>query len=178
MDATIRRLAPAVEALRRRLAPAAATSVEARSWAQAGVPAQIATQVAMADGLFAALDIAEIAEATQRPLDEVAEAHSGVGAAFGLTRLRTQITALPSDTYWQSRARAALGDDLAGLQRAIAFDAVKQPADNAAARLAAWEAANAATVDRTKRLLAEFGDGKNVDLAMLSVALRELRNLA
>ena len=44
--------------------------------------------------------------------------------------------------------------------------------------LAAWEAGNATALDRAQRLLADLGDGKSADLAMLSVALRELRNLA
>jgi len=44
--------------------------------------------------------------------------------------------------------------------------------------LAAWEAANANALGRAQRLLADLGDGKNADLAMLSVGLRELRNLA
>ena len=33
-------------------------------------------------------------------------------------------------------------------------------------------------MERAQRLLTELGDAKAVDLAMLSVALRELRNLA
>ena len=44
--------------------------------------------------------------------------------------------------------------------------------------LAAWEARNAAALERAQRLLAELADAKGADLAMLSVALRELRNLA
>ena len=41
-----------------------------------------------------------------------------------------------------------------------------------------WEQRNQASMERAQRLLAELGDAKAVDLAMLSVALRELRNLA
>ncbi len=44
--------------------------------------------------------------------------------------------------------------------------------------LASWEQRNQAAMDRVQRLLTELGDAKSVDLAMLSVALRELRNLA
>ena len=178
MDTTIARLAPAVAELRARLAPAAAASQRAIAWADAGVPAPLAALVIMAEGLYAALDIAEIVEATRRPLDEVAQVHFGVGAQLGLTKLRAQVSALPAESYWQSLAKAALGDDLAGLHRAIVLDAVGQDGDGADARLAAWEARNGATLERAKRLLAEFGDAKSVDLAMLSVALRELRNLA
>jgi glutamate dehydrogenase len=44
--------------------------------------------------------------------------------------------------------------------------------------MAAWEARNASGLERAQRLLAELGETKGADLAMLSVALRELRNLA
>jgi glutamate dehydrogenase len=40
------------------------------------------------------------------------------------------------------------------------------------------EQRNHATLDRARRLLGELGDAKGVDLAMVSMALRELRNLA
>jgi NAD-specific glutamate dehydrogenase len=63
------------------------------------------------------------------------------------------------------------------LQRAITLDAVKQDGANAQARLTQWEARNAAALARARRMLADLG-GKSADLAMLSVALRELRNLA
>ncbi|MGE5336338.1 MAG: NAD-glutamate dehydrogenase [Gemmatimonadota bacterium] len=177
MEVTLKRLAPAVAALRVRLAGSAQASPKASAWIGAGVPSALAESVAMLQGLYGALDIAEIAETTRRPLDEVAEVHASIAAHLGLTKLRAQIDLLPADSYWQSLAKAALGDDLAGLQRAIALDAVNQGGDGAAARLAAWEARNGAALERARRLLAEFGD-KGADLAMLSVALRELRNLA
>jgi glutamate dehydrogenase len=44
--------------------------------------------------------------------------------------------------------------------------------------LAAWEAANAVPLERAQRVQAELADAPGADLAMLSVALRELRNLA
>ncbi|MFN0185320.1 MAG: hypothetical protein ACKVQR_16025 [Aquabacterium sp.] len=40
-----------------------------------------------------------------------------------------------------------------------------------------WEAANAGTLQRSRRLLADLAEAREADLAMLSVALRELRNL-
>jgi NAD-specific glutamate dehydrogenase len=49
---------------------------------------------------------------------------------------------------------------------------------NAAQMLTAWESLNTSALERAQRLLAEFGDTQTADLAMLSVALRELRNLA
>jgi glutamate dehydrogenase len=178
MEQVVKRFTPAVDALRARLAADDISSDRATAWLQAGVPVAIAQAVITAEGLFAALDIAEIADATQSPLAEVSDVHASIGQRLGLTRLRHQIDALPTDSYWQTLAKVALGDDLAGLQRSIAHDVVSHGQGIAAQMLAAWEQRNHDALERAQRLLAELGEAKGVDLAMLSVALRELRNLA
>jgi glutamate dehydrogenase len=178
MDASFKRFSASVEALRARLAADAAASPRAMAWVQAGVPAELAHKVTMAESLYAALDIAEVAEAAQRPLPQVADVHAGVGSRLMLSALRARINGLPSDSYWQSLAKAALGDDLAGLQRAIAQQVVSGASKDAAEQLRAWESTSGAALERAQRMLAELADAKGADLAMLSVALRELRNLA
>ncbi len=178
MEQTFTRFRAAVEALREPLAAQAASSPQAQAWVAAGVPAALAHRVASADGLYAALDIAEVAEAAKRDVAEVGEVHVGVASRLGLARLRQQIDALPASSHWQSLAKAALGDDLAGLQRAITQEVLAAGTGGAGAMLAAWEATNAVALERAQRVLAELADAKGADLAMLSVALRELRNLA
>ncbi len=178
MEQTVARFTPAVAALRERLEPAEAAQPRTQGWVAAGVPAPLAARIACADGLVAALDVAEVAEAAQRPLPEVAEVFASIGARLGLARLRAQIDGLPGGSHWQGLAKGALRDDLAGLQRAITQDAVSGGEGSAAQRLAGWEERNAAVLERAGKLLAELADAKSADLAMLSVALRELRHLA
>jgi glutamate dehydrogenase len=178
MEAIFARFTPAVDALRETLAAEAASSAKTAAWVAAGVPAALAQRVASASGLYAALDIAEVADAVQRPVAEVGEVHVGVASKLGLARLRQQIDALPSESYWQTLAKGALGDDLAQLQRAITQAVLKAGTGPAAEMLAAWEALNASGLERAQRLLSELADTPTADLAMLSVALRELRNLA
>ena len=178
MEQVVKRFAPAVVALRARLASEGPTSPRALAWTAAGVPAPVVQDVLCAEGLFAALDIAEIADATQRPLEEVSDVHAGLGQRLGLASLRRQIETLAADNYWQTLAKVALGDDLAGLQRSIAHAVVSHGQGAAAEMLAAWEQRNRMALDRAQRMLAELADAKGVDLAMVSVALRELRNLA
>jgi glutamate dehydrogenase len=182
LEQTFERFRPAVEAVLQRLAPEAAASTMATTWVTAGVPMPVAQRVASADGLYAALDVAEVAEAARRSVAEVAEVHAGVAARLGLGRLRGQIDALPADSHWQALAKDALGDDLAGLQRSITSEVLGggEGAAEAGApgMLAAWERRNTTALERAQRLLAELADTKALDLAMLSVALRELRNLA
>jgi glutamate dehydrogenase len=136
------------------------------------VPSDLALAVAAFEASLAALDIREIADAARRPLPEVAASYVAVGEMLGLARLRAQIAALPADSYWQGMAKTALNDDLSGLQRQITADALK------AGGTAAWETAQGASIGRARKMLAELADSRHADLAMLSVALRELRSIA
>jgi glutamate dehydrogenase len=178
MGATIERFQAAVAALATRLAPQAAASARAEGWLAVGVPAPLATRVAAADGLLDALDIAEVAEGTQRLFEEVCEVHVAVGERLGLARLRAQIDALPANQYWDQRAKSALGEDLADLHRALAQQVLTPAGTTGTQALAQWEADDASALERAQRLLADLAEVKQADLAMLSVALRELRNLA
>jgi glutamate dehydrogenase len=177
MDNAVQRLAPAVDALRNRLAPQMADHPRVLSWTNAGVPAQLAQEVGAAERLFSALDISEIAETAQAPLAITAEVHFGVGERLGLENLRQQIELLAADTHWQVLAKVALGDDLADLHRSIASDAVRGAGASADEKLSGWQARNPMAFARARRLVAELADTAAPDLAMLSVALRELRNL-
>ncbi len=181
MAPTIARLQPAVAALAQRLAPAASKSAQAVAWMAAGVPPALAARIASGEGLLDALDIAEVADHVQRAFDEVCEVHVGVGERLGLARLRAQIDALHTDSYWQSRAKSALGDDLAGLQRSLAQQVLSGSNGGAVAAsdmIGRWEGEQSVALDRARRLLADLAETKQADLAMLSVAMRELRNLA
>jgi glutamate dehydrogenase len=173
----VARFAPAVQALRAAREGAAPTSARAARWTQAGVPAALAAQVDGAETLFNALDIAEIAETGKRPLDLTAQVHAGVGERLGLERMRQQIELLPADSYWHHLAKLALGDDVTDLQRSIAQEALGHGDGDPAQVLDRWERGNRQALERAQRLLAELQDTAGSDLAMLSVALRELRNL-
>ena len=63
------------------------------------------------------------------------------------------------------------------LQRSIAQLAVGHEDGDARQVLDRWEQGNRQALERAQRLLAELRDTPTGDLAMLSVALRELRNL-
>jgi glutamate dehydrogenase len=172
------RLAPAVAVLRRHIEPQVMQAPQVMAWIEAGVPATLATQAGAAERLFSALDIAEIAEQTQGELELTSSVFFATGERLGLERLRQQIVALRADNHWQYLAKVALADDLADLQRAIALEVVAGGGGTAAERLKGWEDRSAAAIARATRLLAELADGPAADLAMVSVALRELRQLS
>ena len=173
----IARYVPAVDALQTRLMPDAANTPRVAGWVSAGVPTEVAQRVAISDALFTALDVADIADGAQRGLADTGEVHFVLGARLGLAKLRQLINGLTADTHWQGLAKVALGDDLADLQRAITRNVIATASGDAPQMLAAWETRNKIPMERALRLMAEIGDAKTADLAMLSVALRELRNL-
>ena len=179
MIGTIERFAPAANALLEFIANAPVSAPWRAPIAQheltlvaGGVPAPLALAVAASDTSFASLDIAEIAESLKQPLSAVADAYFSIGGLLDLARLRGQVSALPSDGYWQGMAKSSLGDDLAALQRELTADALQ------AGGKSAWEVAQRPAIERAQRMLNELADSKSADLAMLSVALRELRHLA
>jgi glutamate dehydrogenase len=177
---TVGRFGPAVAALAARevarRAEASAGEDPDRRWIDAGVPAQLAHRVACAQAMVAALDIAETAEAVGRPVEQVAEAHVTIGERLGLGRLRSLIAALPSDGHWEGRAKGALGDELAALQQAFTAEALRAAGDGDDP-LARWAQQRAGALARAQRLGADLAEVRSPDLAVLLVALRELRAL-
>ena len=188
MATTIAYFTPRIEGLASRLAQLldsgdrARVDAEVARYVGLGVPGELATRVATFDTLYAALDVIEVAESSRRPVEIVAETHFKLAAVLGVPWLRDKIGALPGEAHWQMLAKGAMLDDLSGLQRTITSEVLAHSGAgdrNAAAPLIdAWQQRNRRGIERAAQLLAELRGAPQVDAAMLSVALRELRNLA
>jgi len=185
MAPTIANFAPGVDALAAMIPTLldaqarAALAENAARWTAAGVPSAAAERVAALDTLFAALDVSEVAVQSGRPFETTARVYFGVTTRLGLPWLRARIHALPGDGHWQVLARNSLRDDLGALQRALARQTLGDSStDDADAMVAAWQARNAVPMERVSRIFTELRAVPAPDVAMLSVALRELRNLA
>jgi glutamate dehydrogenase len=163
------------------LAPADAAAQAKRrdALASAGVPAELARRVAGADSIAAVLDIAEIATHSGRPLELVAGVYFALDLHLNHGWLRQRVAALPTDTHWQMLARAALFDDLAALKRALAASVLRLSPElaQADALISAWQTRHQLALERYRRLLGEQQTAATVDLAMLSVAMREMRQI-
>ena len=186
MASTIAHFTPRVEALSTRLPdlldPADRERVAAAvaAYTAQGVPEQLAQRVVTLDTLYSTLDIVEVAGTTKRPVELVAEIYFDLSARLGLPWLRERIAGLPADAHWQMLARGAMHDDLSGLQRTITASVLASGSELAegAELIGAWRARNGRAIDRALQLLSELHATGSTDAAMLSVALRELRNLA
>jgi glutamate dehydrogenase len=186
MAATIDHFTPKIGALAKMLAQTQDEGERARidaavaKYVAQGVSQELATRVVSFDTLYAALDIIEVADASKRTPERVAELYFQLSNKLGLPWLRDKMAALPDDAHWQMLAKEAMQDDLSGLQRKITADVLAGSAETTprAALIGAWQDRNRRGIERAGQLLAELRSAASVDAAMLSVALRELRGLA
>jgi glutamate dehydrogenase len=145
-------------------------------FAEAGVPEALATRIADAVFLGAALDVADLAERSKQPLECAARVYYGVGARFALDDMRIAARRLRAETPWQKQAVEATIDDVFALQtdlsaRILASESSEQPDP-----IAAWSAVHATALTPAEPLLRELRVAANPDLAMLVVAGRQLRH--
>jgi glutamate dehydrogenase len=144
----------------------------------AGVPPTLAGRVGYLDSLVPALDLVDVAAATDVGFEEVTGVYFAIDDRLELHSLRERIAALPRAERWEALARRALWEDLQGEHRALTSDVLRESGNGSgAARLSKWIAHNAAAVERCLQVLADAKAGGASDLATLSVAVREIRNL-
>jgi glutamate dehydrogenase len=146
---------------------------------EANVPSELAKRVAILSTMFSALDIVDVAEATDQPVETAAEVYFALGDRLKLHWLRHHVEALPRENRWQALARAALRDDLYDQQAELTAEILGSTPEDlpAAERIEAWADANRESVERTLQVLTDINASGAFGLATLSVALREIRNL-
>ncbi len=161
------------------LAPSDRAEIEATAarYGEAGVPATLATRIAIFDWLYCALDIIEAAQQADIPEPVVARVYFGIFNRLDLGWLRGAILAIPAAGAWQHRARAALLDGLYGQARALTAHALPHGVEGGAGAIDAWAEANREGLSRYAATLTELRAVERPDLAMLSVALREIGSL-
>jgi glutamate dehydrogenase len=145
-----------------------------------GVPQELGRSIANLEALYGILDVTEIAHEYKRTIDTIATLYFALGGELEMRWIAEKIAALPTDTSWQALARNALRDDLAAQHRAITATVTKlSPQEPDPARiLGAWKERYAPAIVRLKNMTEELKRLPSLDLAVLSVLLRELRALA
>ena len=90
-----------------------------QEWINEGIPPELAHELTVTRGLFAANDIIEIAHNKRMKISAVAAIYFGIGEYLDLGWIRTQIIIHPTDSNWESLLREALRDDLDMQQRQL-----------------------------------------------------------
>jgi glutamate dehydrogenase len=140
-----------------------------------GIPERLAYRVASLGVMSAALDIVRIARGG-RAVDDVARVYFGLGARFGLDRLRAAAASIAAETPWQKAAVAAVLDDLFNYQSILASRVIAE-SDGSREPVDAWLASRPRVVERVDQTMNDVRAAQTVDLAMLTVASRQLRAL-
>ena len=182
--ANVERYRPGVSALRQAL-PTVLTptgkgdfSGNQEKWEGLGFPAELAQRLARMPVLRAALDMADVAQQSGRPIEKVAQVFYELGEALDLEWLRDQIEALPVEGHWHAQARGSLLDELNQQHRALALQVLAMASDRTdISAVQAWLQRDNATLQYTRGMLAEILT-QNVDYPIASVAVRRLAQLA
>ncbi len=174
----IDRYQPAAHELRTHLAqwlPESANTAwhaSAQSLIEAGVEEALAQDLTALDFIFPALDLVDLAQRAETGLEQAARAYFGIDAELGLTGWRAQINRLPTDTLWQTQARASARDDVYSIASQITGGLLARREE-----LEVWREQHLPAIERLGRLLSDIST-QAADLAPVSVALRQLRQLA
>jgi glutamate dehydrogenase len=144
------------------------------SWLAAGVPEGLAERSVVWGLLHTGFDLVELANANGISPIEAAKAYWGVYAELDLLWLWDGIGALPRSDRWESQARSALRDDLLSAIASLT-GIVLRSSDGS---VDTWTANNHRSVARVQAMYREIRRAEKLDVTNLSVALRQLRNLA
>ncbi|MCH7888863.1 MAG: NAD-glutamate dehydrogenase [Proteobacteria bacterium] len=183
--ATIDAFTPGIGALARRLDEVlsetrrGSLAQAAERYAGEGVPRDLARRVASLDALASALDIAQAARRRKLAVEEVGRVYFQVGERLGLDWLRASAGGFAAESHWQRQAVTAIVDELYSQQRDLAAAVLEaNGAGPPGGAVDNWIAAHRSAVERNERLLADLRKTGAIDLAMLTVANRQIRALA
>jgi glutamate dehydrogenase len=141
-----------------------------------GIPEPLAKRVASLAVMSSAMDIIRIAQSdAEHGVEDVARVYFGVGERFALDKLRTATQTVPAETPWQKNALTSLVDDLFNYQSTLASRVMTE--SNGGDPVDAWLSKRPRVVERVDQTMHDFKAATQVDLAMLTVASRQLRTL-
>ncbi|HUY68751.1 MAG TPA: hypothetical protein VMV79_05565, partial [Alphaproteobacteria bacterium] len=146
------------------------------------VPSALARRIALLPLLGTALHLTHLAEKSGGDIGVIADIFFGLGRRLGLDWLTERARALVVETPWQREAVATILDEFAAnhskLTALIIGKAAKSKKAGASDRkLVDWLTDNAGRIERHDALLNEWRAAGAVDIAMLTLASRQLAAL-
>jgi len=144
-----------------------------------GVPEPLARRIARLPALFAGLDVSDVARSAGRNLEDAAAVYFALGEPLSLDWLLARIVALPRDDRWQALARAAVREDVYSARAWISTEVLRLGSADMTGteQVQRWLARIGDVADRCLAALDGIVTSGQADLAALSVAMREIRNL-
>ncbi|EWH12355.1 glutamate dehydrogenase [Catenovulum agarivorans DS-2] len=147
---------------------------------EAGVDEQFAKKISCISTLFSVMDIAEVVEESERPIELVASVYYKLGAEMDLHWFLEQINKQPVANHWQALARAAYREELDWQQRSITSVVLRGCTEQCTAEgmLESWNEQYADILARWRHMLSDFRATQSHEFAKFSVVLRELMLLS
>jgi glutamate dehydrogenase len=152
------------------------TLARAQRFGRPGVPKKLARQVGQLKALSTTCDIVKIANMANRPVTEIGQTYFLLGDRFKLDWLRHNANNMTPENPWHQMALAAIIEDMWGTQGDLTCKVLTNGSCGAKA-IDSWVGANKEAIRRVEEMVSELEQHGTVDLAMLTVANRELRGL-
>ncbi|NVK41993.1 MAG: NAD-glutamate dehydrogenase, partial [Oceanospirillaceae bacterium] len=144
----------------------------------AGLQEPLATSLARLPLLYPLLSLLSLSRSCGQMPATTAGLYFALEKALQLKPMRHSIALLPERDLWQRKARATLAREVDGAQLQLCRWILECTDDGAAVeRLAQWQSSAGARLDNLYQTFAEIRSCDTPDLAMLSVAVRELGSL-
>lgn len=140
----------------------------------------LASKVASFDPIASVFDIAEISAKSKFDLKTIAKIYFEVGTRFSLKWLRSKISEIESDDYWQRLSGKTIIEDLYLYQMKIATQIVDHNCDQKGCDIDGieeWIKTVDVLVERYDNFVSELRIHSNPDLSMFVVALNRLKPL-
>ena len=165
--------------VRRHLADLA-DPAEVKSLLAERLPEGLARTVATLGTLVQMLDPVDVAVRLRLPVTQVADAALAVDGELELGFLRTGLADVAGALHWESKATAALRDDLGAARRDVLECALEEGPQDAspADRVMSWLERRAGPFDRLRTTIVELKSCRQLDTAMLCTVISELRLFA
>ncbi len=140
----------------------------------AGVPEDLAERAGVWPLLHTGFDLVEVAADCGMDIASVAAVEWSIFDELDMFWLWDGIGTLPRSDRWQTQARSAVRDDML----TALVELTETVIGTAGGSVEQWLDANERSVGRAQAMLTEIRRAERYDLTTLSVALRQLRNLA
>ncbi|MEM6792955.1 MAG: NAD-glutamate dehydrogenase [Acidobacteriota bacterium] len=148
-----------------------------KKWVDNRVPHGAAGRIAVMEFLPSACDVARSAHHSGEAVERCGRIYFSLGERLGFDRFRRAAELLPKTSIYLQTAVTALVDDLSSHQTEIARQ-VSAFDGRAKAAIQSWAESRPDAVARLDSIRDDLGGDRNIDLAMLTIAERELRRLA
>jgi glutamate dehydrogenase len=146
-----------------------------------GAPPPVARRAASLETLAGAGDLMQAARGNGCSIEEAARLYFRLGERLSLAALGIGVQKLPRDGQWPAQAAISLLDELAALHADLLASVLRAAGPGGVAdpevALARWAEGRPLALERVDRLREELAAAGPLDLAMLSVAVSELRTL-